>query len=95
MSFDHQVSCTVNGNEEKKIKLCKSKIALYDYTIKKIEGFYDNETVELFNYIINTYIISTEKVSKWLEGEEIIDDFDYLDDEMKNHKILLKTFATI
>ena len=91
MSFDHQVTCIVNGNEEKKINLYKSKIALYDYSIRKIEGYYDTEIVELFNYMINTYIISTEKISKWLEGEESIDDFDYLDEEMKNHKILLKT----
>lgn len=91
MSFEHRVICIVNGNEEKVINLYKSKVPLYNYSIQKIPGFYDAETVDLFNYIINTYIISTEKISKWLDGSETIDDFDYLNDEMINHKILLKT----
>ena len=89
MSYDHQVTCIINGNEERKIVLNRASLNLYDYTIKKIEGFYDEETIELFNYMINTYIVSTERISEWLKGGTEIDDFEYLDEKITNHKILL------
>lgn len=90
MSYDHQIICVVGKNEERKITLCRAKLSLYDYSIKKIDGFYDDDVVDLFNYMINTYIVSTERISNWLKGEIDIDDFDYIDSEIKNHKILLR-----